>query len=72
MPVAFFVETVGDVLDQSRPGRDDTTARGALEISAAHPVADTLLPCVAMLGCLLIIPAMVGAMGLLGETPPRG
>ena len=69
-PFAFLVADLGDVLTKSSD-QDDTTARGALEISAAHPVADTLLSCVAMLGCLLIIPAMVGAMGLLRDSAPR-
>ncbi len=49
-PLAFFVADLGDVLTKA-PGQDDTTARGALEISAAHPVADTVLTCIAMLGC---------------------
>ncbi len=69
-PLAFFVADLGDVLTKA-PGQDDTTARGALEISAAHPVADTALTCIAMLGCLLLIPAVVGAMSLMRETAAR-
>jgi hypothetical protein len=66
-PLTFFVANLGDALTKS-PGQDDTTARGALEISAAHPLADTILTCVAMLGCLLLIPAVLGAMNLMRET----
>jgi hypothetical protein len=69
-PVTFLVANLGDVLTKTS-GVDDTTARGALEISAAHPLADTVLSCVAMLGCLLIIPAMLGAKGFLRDSAPR-
>jgi hypothetical protein len=40
-PLTFFVANLGDALTRS-PGQDDTTARGALEIAAAHPLADTI------------------------------
>ena len=40
-PVTFLVANLGDVLTKTS-GVDDTTARGALEISAAHP---WLTPC---------------------------
>ena len=69
-PLAFFVADLGDVLTKV-PGQDDTTARGALEISAAHPLADTVLTCVAMLGCLLLVPAVLGAMSLMRHTAAR-
>jgi hypothetical protein len=66
-PLALVGANLGDALTRSS-GQDDTTARGALEISAAHPLADTVFPCVAMLGCLLMIPAVLGAMSLLRSS----
>ncbi|MEO6511081.1 MAG: hypothetical protein ABIO16_08835 [Nocardioides sp.] len=69
-PLAFVVANLGSVLTTAS-GQDDTTARGALEISVAHPLADTLLTCVAMVGCLLLVPAALGAMSLMRETAPR-
>jgi hypothetical protein len=68
-PLAFVGANLGDAL--TRSGHDDTTSRGALEISAAHPLADVVFPCVAMLGCLLMIPAVLGAMGLLRCSAAR-
>jgi hypothetical protein len=41
-PWCFVVANTGDVLT-SPGGLDDTTARGALMISAAHPLADKWL-----------------------------
>jgi hypothetical protein len=66
-PLAFLIANLGDQLTKSS-GQDDTTARGALEIAASHPAADIAFSCVAMLGCLVLIPAMLGAMGLMRET----
>ncbi|WP_426563320.1 hypothetical protein ACPPVT_19830 [Angustibacter sp. McL0619] len=62
-PWCFVVANLGDALT-SPNGLDDTTSRGALEISATHPLADKWLTFAAMLGCLLLIPAVLGAMSL--------
>jgi hypothetical protein len=62
-PWCFVVANTGDVLT-SPQGLDDTTARGALMISQAHPIADKWLSFAAMLGCLLLIPAVLGVMSL--------
>ncbi len=62
-PWAFVIANTGDVLTTDG-GLDDTTPRGALLIAAAHPLADKWFTFVAMLGCLLLVPAVLGAMGL--------
>ncbi|GAB3595700.1 hypothetical protein GCM10027446_21350 [Angustibacter peucedani] len=62
-PWCFVAANAGHAL-MSRDGLDDTTPRGALEVSAAHPRADSWLTFAAMLGCLLLIPAALGAMNL--------
>ncbi len=65
-PWCLVVADTGDVLT-APSGMDDTTARGALTISAAHPAAETWLSGIAMLGCLLLIPAVLGAMSLVRD-----
>jgi hypothetical protein len=62
-PWAFVVANAGDVVTTEH-GLDDTNARGALLIAAAHPVADKWFTFAAMIGCLLLVPAVLGAMGL--------
>ena len=69
-PWAFVIANTGDVLTTER-GLDDTTPRGALLISAAHPLADKWLTFVAMTGCLLLVPAVLGAMSLVRVKAAR-
>ena len=69
-PWAFVVANTGDVLTRTG-GLDDTTPRGALLISAAHPLADKWFTFVAMIGCLLLVPAVLGAMALVRVKAAR-
>jgi hypothetical protein len=69
-PWCFVVANTGDVLTNPH-GLDDTTARGALLTSAAHPLVDKWLSFVALVGCLLLVPAVLGAMSLLRSTAAR-
>lgn len=69
-PWAFVVANTGDVLT-SVPGQDDTTPRGALLIAAAHPIAEKWFTFAAMVGCLLLVPAALGAMSLVRVKAAR-
>src|SRR5690242_7410030 len=69
-PWAFVVANTGDVVPTEH-GLDDTTPRGALLIAAAHPVADKWFTFAAMIGCLLLVPAVLGAMGLVRVKAAR-
>ena len=69
-PWAFVVANAGDVVTRV-PGQDDTTPRGALLISAAHPTADKWFTFAAMVGCLLLVPAVLGAMSLVRVRAAR-
>jgi hypothetical protein len=69
-PWAFVIANTGDVLT-TEPGQDDTTARGAILISVAHPLADKLFTFAAMVGCLLLVPAVLGAMRLVQVKAAR-
>ena len=69
-PWAFVIANTGDVLTTEH-GLDDTTPRGALLIAAAHPLADKWFTCAAMIGCLLLVPAVLGAMGLVRVRAAR-
>jgi len=60
----------GDILTTEH-GLDDTKPRGALLISAAHPLADKWFTFIAMIGCLLIVPAALGAMSLVRVKAAR-
>ena len=68
-PLAFVGANLGDAL--TRSGQDDTTARGALEISGGPPPRRRRAPFVAMLGCLLMVPAVLGAMNLMRSSAAR-
>jgi hypothetical protein len=69
-PWAFVIANAGDILTTDN-GLDDTTPRGALLISAAHPLADKWFTFAAMVGCLLLVPAVLGAMGLVRVKAAR-
>jgi hypothetical protein len=55
----------------TRHGGSDETAKGALELSAAHPSLDKWGNFAAMVGCVLMIPAVLGAMSLVRERAAR-
>ena len=69
-PWAFVIANSGDILTTEH-SVDDTTPRGALLISAAHPLADRWFTFIAMIGCMLILPAALGAMGLVRVKAAR-
>jgi hypothetical protein len=69
-PWAFVIANTGDVLTTEQ-GLDDTTPRGALLISAAHPLADKWFTFIAMIGCLLLVPAVLGTMSLVRVRAAR-
>ena len=69
-PWAFVLANAGDVLT-SVPGQDDTTPRGALLIAAAHPTAEKWFTFAAMVGCVLLVPAALGAMSLVRVKAAR-
>src|SRR6185503_19566745 len=69
-PWAFVIANTGDVLTTPH-GLDDTTPRGALLISAAHPLADQWFTFIAMIGCQLLVPAVLGGMGLVRVRAAR-
>jgi hypothetical protein len=55
----------------TRHGGSDETAKGALELAAAHPSLDKWGNFAAMVGCVLMIPAVLGAMSLVRERAAR-
>lgn len=55
----------------TRHGGSDETAAGALALSAAHPDLDAWATAAAMLGCLLLIPAVLGAMSVVRRDANR-
>src|SRR6187397_1331426 len=67
---AFVIANTGGIVT-AEAGQDDTTPRGAILISAAHPLADKLFTFAAMVGCLLLVPAVLGAMGLVRVKAAR-
>lgn len=69
-PWAFVIANTGDVVTTER-GLDDTTPRGALLIAAAHPLADKWFTFIAMIGCLLLVPAVLGGMSLVRVKAAR-
>jgi hypothetical protein len=52
-------------------GQDDLTAEGALALAAAHPLLDKWAIFAAMVGSLLLIPAVLGAMRLVRYRAAR-
>lgn len=68
-PWAFVIANTGDVLTNG--GQDDTTPRGAILSSVGHPVADKWSTFAAMVGCLLLVPAVLGAMRLVHVKAAR-
>ncbi len=69
-PWAFVIANATDAWSR-RGGGSDETAKGALEISAAHPLVDKWGTLAAMVGCILLIPAVLGAMSLVRVSAAR-
>ena len=69
-PWGFVIANAGYAW-MTRHGGSDDTAEGALALSAAHPALDKWGTLAAMVGCLLMVPAVLGAMGLLRERAAR-
>jgi hypothetical protein len=69
-PWGFVIANAGDAWT-TRHGESDMTAKGALETAAAHPSLDKWSTFAAMIGCLLLIPAVLGAMSLVRERAAR-
>lgn len=55
----------------TRHGGDDLTGAHALALARAHPTALHVCLVLGMLGCLLVVPALLAAMRLLRATTPR-
>jgi hypothetical protein len=67
----FFVAANAADAWTTRHGGNDETAKGAIELSAAHPEVDKWASLAAMIGCLLLIPATLGAMSLVRQGAAR-
>lgn len=66
-----FVVANGAYAWATRNGGDDSTGANALALVAAHPGLYRLSTIAAMLGSLLMIPAMLGARRLVGDRSRR-
>jgi hypothetical protein len=69
-PWGFVIANAADAW-MTRHGGSDETAKGALELARAHPSLDKWGNFAAMVGCVLMIPAVLGAMSLLRERAAR-
>jgi hypothetical protein len=69
-PWAFVIANATDAWT-TRHGGSDETAKGALQLSAAHPLIDKWGTLAAMVGCILFIPAVLGAMSLVRVRAAR-
>jgi hypothetical protein len=67
----FFVAANAADAWTTRRGGSDETAKGAIELAVAHPTLSKWASLAAMLGCLLLIPAALGAMSLARERAAR-
>ncbi|MDP9219544.1 MAG: hypothetical protein M3P23_03285 [Actinomycetota bacterium] len=67
----FFVAANAADAWTTRHGGNDETAKGAILLSVAHPSLEKWGTLAAMLGCLLLIPAVLGAMSLARERAAR-
>jgi hypothetical protein len=55
----------------TRHGGSDETAKGAIELAVAHPTLEKWASLAAMVGCILMVPAALGAMSLARERAAR-
>jgi hypothetical protein len=69
-PWAFVIANAGDAW-MTRHGEDNLTQKGALLVAAAHPGLDKASIFAAMIGCLLLVPAVLGAMSLVRYRAAR-
>lgn len=67
----FLVASVLCYAWATRNGGDDYTGAGALELYAAHPELVVASTTFVLLGCLLLVPAMMAALRLLRPGSPR-
>jgi hypothetical protein len=69
-PWGFVIANATDAWT-SRHGFSDETAKGALDLAAAHPLVEKWGTLAAMVGCILLIPAVLGAMSLVRTGAAR-
>jgi hypothetical protein len=69
-PWGFVVANAGTAL-MAKNGEDDLSSRSALTMAAAHPGLDKASIFAAMLGSLILIPAVLGAMSLVRYRAAR-
>jgi hypothetical protein len=69
-PWGFVIANAADAWTK-RHGGSDETATGALQLSLAHPSLEKWAIVAVMVGSVLMIPAVLGAMRLLRERAPR-
>lgn len=67
----LFVLANGAGLIETSHGGNDTTGAGALAWAAAHPGLERFAMVTAMLGSLLMVPATIGVMRLIGFRAAR-
>jgi hypothetical protein len=67
----FFVLANAAGLWETHGGGNDMTGAAALALSAAHPGLDRFAMVTAMLGSLLMVPAVIGVMRLIGFRAAR-
>ncbi len=63
----FFVLANAAGAWETRDGGDDMTGSAALALAAAHPGLERASMVTGMLGCLLMVPAVLGAMRLVEQ-----
>ena len=69
-PWAFVLSNAGDAW-MTRHGESNLTQKGALLVAAAHPGLDKASIFAAMVGCVLLVPAVLGATGLVRYRSAR-
>jgi hypothetical protein len=69
-PWAFVLSNAGDAW-MTRHGEENLTQKGALMVAAAHPDLDKWSIFAALVGCLLLVPAVLGAMNLVRYRAAR-
>jgi hypothetical protein len=67
----FFVAANASDAWTTRHGGSDETAKGAIELAIAHPTIEKWGSLAAMIGCVLLIPATLGAMSQVRERASR-
>jgi hypothetical protein len=70
-PWLIVVANVGDAIMKLDGGGDDTTPRDALDLAAAHLTLDRWSNFSALIGSLLLVPAVLGVMRVLRPSAAR-